>query len=328
MRSYMLPLVILTFGALLFILFEQRTKTKLSFAIGAFVSFALAFANGGLSETYVVLQLVLFAFLIFIRLLDAGKIKVDFANVWLFSGLLGTLISLAIVLHSYGNVIRRSLLPPAPDPITLTQLSLKFYASFLADIFLQTGTALALIGGMLAAIWIGGHYTDQDDVSFLKIVIVFLGGILLSFVTFPPGVYGYSNYPPPRVLSLAAFALAAFFIYTSFLTGSWLAQKKFLNAIPMQLTVLSACIFMLIASVQIGTSLYRSRDVYINFAREWDRIDAQILQAKAAGEEEVTIPALENWAGLMRPNNNPNFWVTECYSQYYGIQVYGPPYEW
>jgi hypothetical protein len=328
MRSYMLPLVVLTFGALVFILFGQRTKTKQSLAIGMLFFFALAFADGGLSETYVVLQLVLFAFLIFIRFLSAGKIKADFVNVWLFSGFLGTLTSLAIVLHSYGNVIRRSLLPPAPDLITLTGLSLKFYASFIGSIFFQIEDVLALLGGMLVAVWIGQHYRTQENISFSKIATFFLGGFLLSFVTFPPGVYGYSNNPPSRALSLTVFALVVFLMYASFLTGNWLAGQKKLNNKQAQFTALSACILILIASTLTGTSLYRSRNTYINFAKEWDRVDAQILQAKVAGEESVTIPALENWAGLLRPNNNPNFWVTNCYTLYYGIQVSGPPYGW
>ena len=328
MRSYMFPLVVLTFGALVFIIFVQRAKTKQSLAAGILFFFALAFADGGLSETYVVLQLVLLAFLIFIRFLSVRKIKADFVNTWLFSGLLGTLTSLAIVLHSYGNVIRRSLLPPAPDLITLTRLSFKFYATFLGSTFLQIDNVLALLGGMLAAVWIGQHYTSQENISFSKVAMFFLGGFLLSFVTFPPGVYGYSNNPPSRALSLTVFALVVFLIYASFLTGNWLAGRKKLNNKQTQLTALSAYILILIASSLTGTSLYRSRNTYMNFAKEWDRVDTQILQAKAAGEESVTIPALENWAGLLRPNNNPNFWVTKCYSLYYGIQVYGPPYGW
>jgi hypothetical protein len=328
MRSYMLPLVVLTFGAFVFMLFEQRAKTKQSLVVGILFFFALAFANGGLSETYVVLQLVLFVFLIFIRFLSVRTIKADFVDAWLFSGVLGTLTSLAIVLHSYGNVIRRSLLPPAPDLITLTGLSLKFYVMFLGNIFFQIEDVLALLGSMLVAIWIGHQYGNQENISSSKIAIFFLGGFLLSFVTFPPGVYGYSNNPPSRALSLTVFALVVFFMYASFLTGNWLAGRKKLNNKQTQPIALSACMLILIASTLTGTSLYRSRNTYMNFAKEWDRVDAQILQAKAAGEESVTIQALENWAGLLRPNNNPNFWVTNCYSLYYGIQVSGPPYGW
>jgi hypothetical protein len=73
-------------------------------------------------------------------------------------------------------------------------------------------------------------------------------------------------------------------------------------------------------------SLYNQRQVYIDFAEKWDGVDAQILQAKVEDQDSVQIPAMDNWAQLERPTANQGYWPTFCYTRYYGIPVYGPPY--
>jgi hypothetical protein len=72
--------------------------------------------------------------------------------------------------------------------------------------------------------------------------------------------------------------------------------------------------------------LLGKRNEFALFAEKWDQVDAQILQAKAENLKSINIPAMENWAGLERPNQNRNYWPTQCYTVYYGIQVIGPDY--
>jgi len=72
-------------------------------------------------------------------------------------------------------------------------------------------------------------------------------------------------------------------------------------------------------------ALYESRDTYISFAERWDQADAQIIGAKLNGDTSVTIAALDPWTGPGGdPTDNPKFWVTHCYSLYYGFPVFGP----
>lgn len=89
-----------------------------------------------------------------------------------------------------------------------------------------------------------------------------------------------------------------------------------------------ACALMIFSSFSISRSLYDSRGVYIESAEKWDRVDAQILQAKAEGEEVVEIPDMTNWTGLDRPIHDPGFWLNECYTDLYGIEVHGPFFPW
>lgn len=90
--------------------------------------------------------------------------------------------------------------------------------------------------------------------------------------------------------------------------------------------LLAVTLLLSYSSWVTSRTLYESRQTFVEFANLWDQVDAQILQAKANGDESITIPAMSSWTGLDRPNENPKFWATKCYSDFYGIQIFGPPY--
>jgi hypothetical protein len=200
------------------------------------------------------------------------------------------------------------------------------YLAYLFEIVRSLQKLSALIGALLASVWIGIRYRPRLHVQPWLIALLVLAGIALSFVCFPPAVYAYIKAPPPRTLSNAAFALTAFLLCAAFLTGCVLADR--IHSIPRLQTGLIALALLLTSAASALTiqSVVQQRDTYIAFAQKWDMVNAQILQARAQGQPSVTIPAMTNWAGLDRPSDNRKFWATVCYSQYYGIQVYGPPY--
>ena len=170
------------------------------------------------------------------------------------------------------------------------------------------------------------EYKAQIKLRGWTIAALTAGGLILSFVCIPPSVYGYVASPPPRTLSIAAFALVAFWMVASFLIGSWLGR---ITRSPLRLEVgLIVLATLLIGVSSALTMIYvnRNQGTYIAYAQKWGAMDAQILQARAQHRPFVNIPAMLNWAALERPSDNPRFWATACYSEYYSIQVYGPPY--
>ncbi|HEX9330687.1 MAG TPA: hypothetical protein VF896_02290, partial [Anaerolineales bacterium] len=68
-------------------------------------------------------------------------------------------------------------------------------------------------------------------------------------------------------------------------------------------------------------NLYQSRAEFIEYARHWDEMDANILKSKKDGATQVFIPMIQNWAFLNTPNDNPKFWVNICMSGYYDVQI-------
>lgn len=323
MRAYAFPLIVLTFWASVLLWARKRISSRQGMVAGALLSFLLFFLSGGLSETYLVMQFSLLLFIVFLKTLHEAKISIDADMLLLFAGILGTLAALAIVLHSHANVIRRSVMPPAPSLGILLTISIESYLIFMKPLFSNMRIILAILGVFLAMIWIGKVYPRRGKLIVVPLSI--LGAFLLLLGSFFPGVYGYVKFPPTRTLIIGVFMFVVFWLYAGFLFGSWLAHRQAFRH-QGKLLVLLSILFLAFSSFTTAKSLYDSRHIYIDFAEKWDRVDAEILEAKAAGAPSITTEAMDNWAGLDRPNENPKWWPTRCYSLYYDFLVMGPPY--
>jgi hypothetical protein len=325
MRSYSLPLVTLSIYAFLFQWILPRLKSGKALGWVCILAFVLAFANGGFSETYAVFQLMLFVFLTVLEwFAHDRKINAEFKL--LSFATLGALLSVIVIVLAPGNAIRRAASPPAPTFIRLAQISIGSYLSFIQDILLSPQQTTALIGALLVSAWAGTEYKSQITLRWWTIPTQIVGGLMLSFVCIPPSVYGYADTPPPRTLSIAVFALAAFWMSASFLIGSWLARTS-RSSVRLEIgLIVLATILIGVSSALTMAYVNQNQGAYIAYARKWDSMDAQILQARANHQPFVNIPAMINWAAVERPNDHAKFWATACYSEYYGIQVYGPPY--
>jgi len=322
MRSYALPLVVLTFYGLIFIILKQFSKT--SSPIYFFLGFSLFFISGGMGETFAVAQAAFISFLIILRglrLQDGPDINL------LFFCLTGAICSLILIILAPGNEDRQALLPPTPDFIKLMSISIQGYLTFIVGLLFAPAKISGLVGSILIAMWLGRHY-KENFVSAKPILIptYVFGAIVLSFVCFPPGVYGYSAPPPTRTIIIPVFFFMVCILYASFLMGTQQAYSDKTTSVNATMLLLAAALLVGFSTIKTASILFGQRDVYMEFARRWDQVDAEIKEAKSNGDESITIPAMDSWARLDRPTQNPKFWATKCYSDYYGIQVYGPPY--
>src|SRR5258706_73084 len=325
MRSYTLPLIVITFY---FLLFQIGTKyLKINLAISCSLGFILFFISCGMGETFAIAQLFFILFIMSLQIINKpNNLKAELFI--LSSSLAGAICSIIVIILAPGNAIRQVLLPPSPNFLKLISISLQAYGSFIQGFFLEPAKITGLISAVLVTIWTGDHHKEYFVNTKVKLIPVYiLGGIALSFVCFPPGVYGYSVPPPARVMIIPVFFLIGCILYAGFMTGSWLANKY--SSVWLNADWLIWMLVLLIGYSTIITSLnlYNSRNTYVDFAKKWDQVDAQILQAKANNLRVVNIPAMNNWAGLEKPTDNPKYWPTQCYSNYYGIQVFGPPFQ-
>lgn len=323
MRSYTLPLVVLTFYILLFLLVKEHVFT-LHPAVSNASAFLLFLLSGGLGEIMAAAQTL---FLLLILRLHAMKYLHSAGTelMILYSSLAGAMTSVVVVVLSPGNAIRQALLPPPPDLERLASISVMAYGKFIGDLFLEPARITGLTGAMLASLWIGSRYRESISERKRLIPAFVVGGLVISFVCFPPGVYGFSEPPPPRTLIIPVFFLMAGLLGAGFVAGGWLAAR---HAAPwLNSTALPVLVVLLIGFSSLTTAwrLYGERQVYSDFAGRWDRVDADILQARADDHESVTVPALNVWTGGGGdPTDNPKYWVNQCYSLYYGLTVLGP----
>jgi hypothetical protein len=323
MRSYSLPLMVISIYVFLFQWIVPRLKSDKAVLWACIPAFLLVFLNGGLSETYAIMQLALLIFLIGLYWLSNGR-ELNTTLKILAVATLGALISVMVVAVAPGNAVRKVFLPASPSFMTLIEISLGAYFSFLRNILLNPQKISALIGTLLVGIWVGTGYKRHANFQSWVIPAQIFGGLTLAFICIPPAVSAYAEPPPMRTLSIAVYALMVFWLNASFLTGSWLAGRT-RSLIRLEIGLLiTAGLMMALACVLSLSYIGTEQGAYISFAQKWDLTDVKILQARAQHLQSVDIPKMDNWARLEYPTSNPRFWATACYSKYYDIQIYGP----
>ena len=191
-RAYTLPIIILPIFFCGYFIFSDKIKSKF---LASCLTFLLFFASGGLSETFAVFQFCLLAFWIATYWLLERPKSVDKNLFILIAGLLGAMTAIVVVASAYGNVVRQSFSPPPVSLFEIIQISSKAYFDFLSGIIFTPQKATALFGVIFLSVWAGSLYQSQFSNHKNKIILQVFGALVLSFVCFPPGVYGYSEPP-------------------------------------------------------------------------------------------------------------------------------------
>ncbi len=324
LSAYTFPLVLTTIFLILFLVVSRRAWSQRGMIAWGSLSFVLAFGLGGISESFTPILLVIIALALAWKWLKKHEIGFWFLG----SALVGAMLALAIMISAPGNAIRQANFPPTPGLGEIFRIATVGYFEFLASLFAGVPKSAGLVGALLGAMTMGIHARQERPPRAWTIPAALFVGMSLAYLCFPPTAYGMSSVPPARVLIVSVFFLAAGLMGCGYLAGKWISaraterHRRVVTTAPL----LAAILLLSFSSWATSRHLYESRQTFIEFARLWDEVDAQILQAKANGQESVNIPVLGSWTGLDRPNDNPKFWATRCYSDFYGIQVYGPPY--
>jgi hypothetical protein len=324
MRTYLPSLIVTTFYIGFLYWAQSNLKTRKAILLGSVLSFTIGFVDGGFNEP---VSLVLFCFLAGFTVLKiwSRQLRLNDAFFYILSAaILGSAFALLIMLMSPGTQIRQVLFPPHPGIVRMLEITASGYLGYLTEMLSSLKKVSALIALVFTSIWLGTE-SDEKLSNEYWIIIPIVGGFLLSFVSLLPSVYGTAEMAHPRTLIVPSFIIVASLVYAGLLSGKWLPVNIIASSPIKSGLMLCAGISILFSTWINAKALYDSRDIYISFAQRWDQADAQIMQAKTNGDESVTIPALHVWTGPGGdPTDNPNFWVTRCYSLYYDFPVFGP----
>ncbi len=319
MRSYTLPLLMLTLFAAVYQYVVGRLVSRPRVIAASLFSFAFLFVNAGLSDVYAVTQLGLLALLTILNFVSREKKQGAFAVS--AAGVLGTVLALVVIVLSPGNPVREASFPAHPGLLRLLAIGWQGYSTLLQSILLQPEKLLALVGVMCAAAWAGTR-TKQLRTGKWTASALLAMGLVLSYGAFLPGSWGLSEPPPPRNISVPVFFLVAGLSAAAFVGGSRLSMRKWSAAAAR--TVVVIAILSLNISAGIGIrGAYAARQTYIQYARNWDAEEAVILAAKSSGAATVTVPAWPNWANLDVLSEHSKNWLNQCTSGYYDIEVIG-----
>jgi len=327
MRGYIPPLLFITLYAVLFQRFVAKNRSGKELLLWLGVSFMITFMGGGFSETFTPVQVVFFVFLIGFGLTAR---KFDFRSPtfkFIAIGLVGAVIALIVMVAAPGNTKRQAFFPGSPDIFTILSISLRGYLAFVKELVGTPDKIAGLAGISAAAIWWGLQTRPEHAPKSWAAPAIILTGLVFAFGCFPSAAYGMSDVPPERTLIIPAYFLVISLLSAGFIGGQWLTlhikpRYDFSVNIGFGIGVMA---LMLCSAWWNGQALYSNRQKYLDYAVLWDRMNAQVLQARSAGKESVMIPRMENWAGLDSPNDNPKFWLNYCYSKYYDINVLAPP---
>ncbi|HEY3313276.1 MAG TPA: DUF6056 family protein [Anaerolineales bacterium] len=326
MRAYIPPLVGTALYAVLYKQFTAKDRNGKEGYGWLAVSFLVPFASGGFSETFTPVQVAFFVFIVGWGLIVKKYNPKSPIFLFLLSGLLGALVALFVMVLAPGNAHRQAFFPESHNVFTILNIAFTGYVAFLKDITGTPDKIAGLAGLGMAAIWLGMQIpAGQRPKSWAASASLFLG-FVFAFGCFPSAAYGLSDVPPARALIIPAYFLVISLIISGFLFGRWWsALVGNMPGLSINLVFCtSVMVLMSFSAWSNGQTLYSSRQMYIDYARQWDQMDAQIRQVKKSGVQLVIIPAIPNWAGLDSLNDNPKFWVTYCYSNYYGIDVRAP----
>lgn len=327
MRTYIPPFISITFHSAYLCWVMDKLKTRKNIFLGCLFSFLFALFSGGFNETFTTVQFLFFAGLTGLYILVRRLRRDNQLLPLLSSATLGSVLSLIIMIMSPGAARRATFFPPHPDVVSLIEITLDGYLGYFSKIFNSAEQATALLAVVFVGLWVGAESKEKIFAGWL-IVLSILGGVLLSFVSLVPSVYGLSKMPANRTLIVPTYVIILSLGYMGVMMGKWLSTATNFLTLQYAKVGLLLCTAILVSfSSWINAKIvYENRGIYSSFAQQWDQVDALIKQARLNGDESITIPAMGGWANLDRPNENPKFWATACYSEYYEIQVLGPPY--
>jgi Family of unknown function (DUF6056) len=340
---YTAPLVLLMvyIGLILFVLRRQpQGRTALLWAIAGGL---LSFIAGGASEVYGAVQVVALSLMILLSLKYASGATRRLLLLMCTAGLLGSVLSLAIVAIAPGNDVRRAFFPPRPHLISAVKSSFLYSLSFIERHTRRSlGTALLSV---LFPLWLASalHFVKPNALDLVRLSIaqrrkllqlVMLAPVMafvLLTVSMVPGFYALSEAPPGRALFFSKFILVAATVFWLFFAGLALIEPVKLSAgisnallVSLTLAVLALAVVSPLASARHTFGLsYKAR----TSATAWDAVDQQIRLSQSQGAKEIVIPLINanEWQlGFGRsdllPGPNANSAVNRCLENYYGIE--------
>jgi len=174
------------------------------------------------------------------------------------------------------------------------------------------GAAISSLAGGLVGKWLNNQRRIRLTlIAESVIVVLFLGFWLTAGQNHltPPA------YPDMRTYVHYHWVVIIGFVFFGLILGGllvWRVKNQVALAILFGICLLEP---LLVANrVYIALPAFRDRAVM------WDQREEQILMARANGEQEITVRALDSLAGIAELSDNSDYWVNNCAERYYGVK--------
>jgi hypothetical protein len=331
------PLALMTFnvGALLLAL-RRRLDGRGHWA-ASILAAALAFAAGGFSESFALMQVGGFALAAAACYRLGASARARAALAPLVVSLAAALSALLIVALAPGNAMREGYFQPPPGLPRLAGLSLFYSAAFVPyTVYLSPLNSFA--AAALPA-WIGSRLVSDGRAAELtrgetvwRLALSAAAGMTLITLSVLPAVYGMSQNLPARARIVPQFVFVCVVAYWGYLAGAALSARARAYAgggrPGLAAAVLVAVVCLLLtapaaAVLRVGRLIPRARES----ADTWDRVDGEIRAASGRGEADFVVDALDDVeerfggvAGGLKLERDPAHGRNVCMAKYYRVR--------
>ena len=328
MVVYLLPIVILTYLAVFILAQASEPDLKWRYLIMP-LTVLFFYLNGGFSETIATIQIGMLSLVLFVIHLFRNSTSRKWTILLLSSALVGSLLAMATLFFSPATHMRQGLVGAPPGLIDLIRMS---FSNAFIFIYITLGAKAFQIVLLLLTALLTGYvlFSNEFIESRLKVTNLVLALFLTPVITYllivfvcAPYAYGESTYPEARVLLDAMVFMVIMIIIEGLILGISLGllHQRSEERVPAGLRLVTLML-LLVMSVY---PLYSTRKVLNEFpkyqqrAEVWDNRDAQIRKMIKLGQTDITVTALDSYAGLLEMGPNPSNWVNGCAALYYGV---------
>lgn len=314
----------------------------------------IAFVVGSFGPVYVAMQTTLLV------LAEAAAWRSAASDVrrnvvrLLGAGVIGSLLSLALIAAAPGNTARSRFFPPRPGPTYVAKATVLATGFFLArpviggmkplvaqavphalpqaSAYLDRALAMTtspvmpitmVIFGVVLAL-IGPPRGDWSAaISPRALIAIPIAAFVLVAAAIVVGPFGTSAPPPPRALIIPQFVLECLAVAWGWFAGVRVRigdRGGFDDAVVPSLV---AAVVLLVA-VQSAISTRRTMALVPSmraWAATWDANDRALRAAAAEGRLDATVTAMPPLGGVGSIAHDPADWVNDCAAQYYRLRT-------
>ena len=319
-----IPLILGTITSILIFLYSSNFRGYQN----RIVLFAIAFLtlfSGGFGETYVSIQTTILGLAILLVLyLNHNNIK-NILLLPLGTAFVFSIISMIFIIIAPGNENRMEYFNQPSNLIELLTITWDNMIITVIKIFKWPGNILSLVQLLLISIYMGiliqSKKINNLIIKKLILILPIVIGVLF-FISFLPAAYGLSKPPPGRVMIVPLYIICCLISFWGGMLGKYLRYKfNFQNNPIFVLVIILFCCLFSLNSLRDTKAILNGKSKLELFSKEYDKRENHILKEKNAGNKKVVVEQLNHFIGGATITQDSSFWVNECVSAYYGINV-------
>lgn len=322
LRGYMPPLIIMPLYIGLYDLLSRKDWSVGGRYLWYLLSFAITFFNGGFSENFTPLQLIILAFILTIELYMNRLLFKSPKFYFLCAGILGGILALVLMVMAPGNANRQAFYPPPAPPLEFMFIALKSYLSLWTGLFSDLPKIVTSMAVLAGSMLLGTLFSDRIKFNFRIWLMVIFTGLLFAYFCYLPAAYGQSTGPSDTSLIIPVYILMLTLVIAGAGCGAALSNTTGKQMHRRYILFLSLILF-----VSLGYStMAKAQDLRAEitgatvYDQNWAVRDRQIRRARLTGAVNVVVPSIPQWI-TEEPIDNPNFFVNQCMALYYDVET-------